>query len=299
MRARARVEGPSGQQVELEPGDLIGRTHRSALRLDDPRVSEAHALVSLRGGALKLLSLRGVLVVERRPVPSVELSPGLTVHLARGAAVHVLEVTLPATVLAIAVGDHAPVALTGSVQSIGGEPARLHAGFQEDALAHVWSTGDGWLWRTPDAEASAVEGGTTVDLGGTEVRFVEVALHRVGAPSTIDAGRLHPALHLVARYHSVHVHRVGRPVVSLSGQPAILLSELVALDGPVDWEVLAKLIWRRHSRRDVLRKKLDAALLRLRRKLADADVRDDLVRADGTGRIELVLYDGDRIEDLT
>ncbi len=299
MRARAKVEGPSGQLVELEPGDLIGRTHRSALRLDDPRVSEAHALVSLRGGALKLLALRGILVVGRRPVPEVELSVGLTVHLAKGAAVHCLDLTLPATVLAVAVGAQAPVPLTGSVQSIVGAPARLEAGFRDGALAHVWSTGDVWLWRTADADALPVPVDGSLDLGGTPVRFVEVGLHGAGAPSTVDAGRLHPALHLVARYHSVHLHRLGQPVVSLSGQPAVLLSELVSLDGPVDWEVLAKLIWRRHSRRDGLRKKLDATLLRLRRKLADADVRDDLVRADGTGRIELVLYEGDRVEDLT
>jgi hypothetical protein len=299
MRASARLEGPEGQVAEVHPGDLLGRSARSALRLDDPRVSEAHALVSLRSGALKLLALRGALAVDRRRVTEVDLAAGLTVHLARGVALHVLEVTLPSTLLAARLGDAAPALLTGSVQSIGGDPPGLTPGFREDARAHVWCTGEAWMVREVGGSPRSVEGGLVIDVSGTPVRFVEVELARAGPASTVDAGRIHPALHLVARYQSVHIHRPGRPVVSLSGQPAVLVSELVAMDGPVDWLVLAKQIWRRHSRRDLLRKKLDATLLRLRKRLEAEDVRPDLVRADGTGRIELVLHDGDRVEDLT
>jgi hypothetical protein len=299
MRAWARLEGPEGQVADLQPGDIIGRTHRSALRLDDPRISEAHALVSLRGGRLKLLALRGALAVGRQRLAELELAAGLTVHLAKGAAVHVLGVSLPPVLMAVAVGDAPPVALMGSVQSIGGSPVTLAAGYSDTAFAHVWSTGDAWMLRCRDQTPVLAEPGLGFDAGGTPVRLVELDLREVGASSTVDAGRLDAALHLVARYHSVHIHRQGHPVLSLSGQPAVLLSELVTLDGPVEWTVLAGQIWRRHSRRDGLRKKLDATLMRLRRKLSAAGIREDLVRADGTGRLELVLREGDRTEDLT
>ena len=56
---------PDGEEHALIPGDLIGRMHTAALHLDDGRVSEAHAMVSLRDGSLRLLSLRGGFSVGR------------------------------------------------------------------------------------------------------------------------------------------------------------------------------------------------------------------------------------------
>ncbi len=53
------------------------------MSLDDPRISEAHALLSLRGGALHLLSLRRMIAVDGKPVSGVELRRGLVVALAR------------------------------------------------------------------------------------------------------------------------------------------------------------------------------------------------------------------------
>ena len=256
-------------------------------------------MVSLRGGGLRLLALRGGMAVGQRRVHDVELVPGVTVHLASGLALHVLDVQLPATLMAVRVDDEPPVSLTGAVQSLVGNPAHVEPGYQANALAHLWSDGDAWLLQRVDAAPERVAAGHVEHFGASRVELVTVPLEGAGAPSTIDAGRVNPPLHIVARYHSVHLHRRGLPVVTLSGQPALVLSELVAMEGLVEWSVLAGQVWRRHSRKDTLRKKLDAALSRLRKKLAEGEVRDDLVRADGTGRIELVLYDGDRVEDLT
>ena len=58
MRPHARVLDHRGAVHELAAGDLIGRLPSSRLRFGDARVSEAHALVSLRGSELKLLGLR-------------------------------------------------------------------------------------------------------------------------------------------------------------------------------------------------------------------------------------------------
>ena len=77
------------------------------------------------------------------------------------------------------------------------------------------------------------------------------------------------------------------------------MSEVVAFDGPVPWEVLAKELWPGEDDRNLLRRKLDVNLSRLRKKLRDARIRPDLVRSDGFGHVELFLHDGDRVEDRT
>lgn len=73
-----------GSLHRLVSGDLIGRVWTAALTLEDARVSEAQALVSLRDGALVLLALRRLLRVDGREARQVVLTPGLVVDLADG-----------------------------------------------------------------------------------------------------------------------------------------------------------------------------------------------------------------------
>lgn len=74
----------SGPGVRMGPGDLVGRLRSADLRIDDPRVSEAHAYVSLREDSLRLLALRGGLAVDGRLVREVSLARGLRILLAKG-----------------------------------------------------------------------------------------------------------------------------------------------------------------------------------------------------------------------
>ena len=76
MRVAAEVRLPDGSARELRPGDIIGRMRGAALCLDDPRISEAHALVSLRGSTLRLLALRGRMSVDGKPRSDAVLEPG-------------------------------------------------------------------------------------------------------------------------------------------------------------------------------------------------------------------------------
>ncbi len=69
-------------RVTVHPGDLIGRLASADVVISDPRVSEAHALVSLRRRSLRLLGLRGALSVGGREVDVVTLAPGVRVDLA-------------------------------------------------------------------------------------------------------------------------------------------------------------------------------------------------------------------------
>lgn len=93
-----QLEGPDGPII-LAPGDLIGRGDVCALRLDDPHVSEANALVSLRGGGLVLLRLRGHLAEHpdiANPADAIALhGGGQVVRVGKDVDLKVMAVTLP------------------------------------------------------------------------------------------------------------------------------------------------------------------------------------------------------------
>lgn len=91
----------TARRVDLGPGDLIGRLPGAALQIADPRVSEAHAMVSLRGGELVLLALRRRFTLGGEPRTQVVREPGLELDLAEGVSLHCSEVTLPEAVLAL------------------------------------------------------------------------------------------------------------------------------------------------------------------------------------------------------
>ena len=136
-------------------------------------------------------------------------------------------------------------------------------------------------------------------LDGRAFQVGEVALARAGHDETRLKGRLHPPLRIVAQYDTVQLHREGATPLVLNGLPARIVSELVSFDGPASWEAVAGELWRGEDDRYALRRKWDVNLARLRRKLRDARVRPDLVKADGSGHFELLLYDGDTVEDRT
>jgi pSer/pThr/pTyr-binding forkhead associated (FHA) protein len=296
MRVYARVLVNDERVVDLAPGDLVGRLWSAKLRIDDARVSEAHAMVSLRGAQLKLLALRGVLVVNGKRVPEVRLEDGTTVHLAPDVVLEVAAVEIPPETLAVRIGEHVET-LMASVYSVLATPMpRLVPRYDPSAVAHVWSTGQGWSFRVPGTEAVELAAGSTVEAGGVTLSFEGVPVRTAAAVET--RGGLMPPMRIVAQYDTVHIHQRGR-VVSLNGIAARIVSELVGFDGPADWEVVARQIWRDDADRFQVRRKWDVNLARLRRKLRDAGVRADLVHADGTGNFELLLYPDDVVEDRT
>lgn len=284
---------------ELVPGDIIGRQPTVALPLDDGRVSEAHAMVSLRGGQLCLLGLRGAFAVEGKPLDRVALRPELRVTLAPGVDLHVDDVVLPDEVLGVEGPDLALRALPG-VASIHTAPSlRLAKGWDERAALQVWSTGDTWRLRDREGATWPLGPGDVVDADGVTLRFVAVPLSGAGQTITRRGGGVAEPLRVVATYDSVHIHRQGRVALHIGGMLARILSELVTFRGPVAWRVLARELWPGEEEPDVVRSRLDTNLSRLRRKLRQAGLRTDLVRTDGTGQLELVAYPGDTIEDRT
>lgn len=296
---RAVVRAPGGALVELGHGDLVGRLRRCALQVDDARVSEAHALVSLRGDGLQLLPLRGRLVVSGEAVREVRLAPGLTVELASGVALEVLEVVLPEAVLALCLDGGPPLVLTGTCSLVAeGRTVALHSGWQAGALAALWST-DG-EWRVArGAGPEPLHEGRVLEVGGARVEIVSLPLVEAGVAPTRADPELDVPLRLVARYQSVHVWAGGRERLVLDGAPAAIVSELVALRGPASWEVVAREVWREEVPAPVLRSRWDTALHRLRARLRQAGVRPSLIRSDRHGFVELVPGPRDEVVDET
>lgn len=286
---------PQGSTATLRPGDLIGRGEPAALVISDPRVSEAHALVSLRRGELYLLSLRRMLGVRGKPVSEVRLEPGISVELSEGLALGVVAVRRPKEVLAIC-NDVLGVRPLAEVTSLlAGPPPKVIGRFVPEADVHVWSTGRGdWVMRR-GVDTQAVEPGTRLEVGKECFHFMTTPLADHSVPATQRDGRLEQPLSLVVYYDSVELHRPDQPPVVLPGVAARILSELVAFSGPVNWETLAREIWSDSCDTLELRHRWDVALGRLRGKLRTAGVRGDLIRSDGSGQLQLLLYERDRV----
>ncbi|MEM1417542.1 MAG: FHA domain-containing protein [Myxococcota bacterium] len=294
--AHVLVRTSTGQEARLHAGDLVGRVPTAALLIDDPRVSEAHALVTLRRGRFVLLSLRRLLLVDGAPVREVDLRPELEVELAAGLTLEVRSLHVPETVLAV---EAAGLGLRrlGPVASLaGGRTPAVWGRFEPSADAHVWSLAEGWRLRVGDAPATSLEAGQEIELRDQRFRFREVPFAASHPRSTQGVG---PApLRLVTFYDGIEIHREGHPVLTFGGLGARILSELAAFGGPVPWQTVAGEVWREEPGVD-LRHRWDAAVNRLRRKLAEHAVRADLVRADGTGFFQLVLGPADVLEDRT
>ena len=310
MQARAVIQVGDGRVVELGHGDLVGRLRVCRLTFDDPRISEAHAMVSLRGDTLRLLSLRGRFTVDGVAQAEVVLQPGQRLAFApepggdattaATTACDVLEVVLPDAVLGLE-GPGVPLqVLLGTTSIITAPVPTLRSGVIADAAGWLSFADDGWhLLRRGDLASTTVIPDVAIDVDGLRLMPRLVSLTDAGAPPT-HVEIKNWALRLVARFHSVHIHHGddARPL-TLDGVAARIISELVQLDGPTGWEIVAREIWPDGSAEPVLRGRWDAQLSRLRSRLRQAGIRPDLVRSDRHGFVELVVGAGDTVVDET
>lgn len=298
MRALVRFRLPEGGTAELGPGDLIGRLWSAALSIPDPRISEAHAMISLRGEELKLLALRGRFAVDGRSQSGVVLEAGQRITLADGLDVMVEEVVLPAAVFAIE-GDGLPrVVVAGPCSLLTRPRPELVPRLIPEAPAWLWSDGEVWCLSIA-GQRRQIMPGDRWELDGLQFRALGLKLGHAGRTATRLEGTVVRPLRIVARFDTVHLYPQGGDPIALNGLAARIVSEVVSFDGPVPWEVLARELWPSEDDSHVLRHKLDVNLSRLRGRLREAGLRGDLVRSDGFGHVELFLYDGDEVEDRT
>lgn len=299
MRVCVRFMLENGDICDLGPGDLIGRLPSAALHIDDARISEAHALISLRGQDLKLLALRGRFAIDQKPLSEVVLYPGLRILIARDLELVVEDVFLPKSVVAIR-GVGLPQQVLSGTCSITMTPRpMLLPRYVGNAQAWIWSVGADWRLRVGQADATPLHIGDTFEVEGTQFEVVTVSLEHAGQARTQALGAIGAPIHLIANYDTVHIHRAGESSFVLTGISARILSELVACAAPISWKAIAKEIWRKTTDDRQLRRKWDISLSRLRSKLKDYRIRPDLVRSDRSGHVELFLTVGDRVEDRT
>ena len=291
--AQVRVRVGVDRVVGLRPGDLVGRGWLAALHIDDPRVSEAHALVSLRGDRLRLLPLRGRFTVDGRRVDEADLAIGQYIEVAPGVGFVVIDLEVPSSIVALQGDGLAPTALHGAAGvAFRPEPAIVHPAAAE-ARVWLWEAATGWRVRHSDGSEQPLAMGVDFEVGARRFRLVETAT-RSTEPTSERAERV--PLRLVARYETVHLFRQRAPVLIIDGLSARLISELVAFAVPVPWLVLAEALWGAGIDGQRIRKRLDNVLGRLRESLREGGVRDDLVRANGLGQIELLLESDDCVE---
>ncbi|MEL6345750.1 MAG: hypothetical protein AAFV53_21755 [Myxococcota bacterium] len=288
VRVHTRLALPDGRIVTAGHGAIIGRLSHATVHIADPRISEAHALISLRGRDLKLLSLRGRFVVAGRTLAEAILTPGLEVTLAPDLVVRVLSVQLPEHVMALE-GPFGRQVLLGPT-SVFDQPPRLEYGARPQALAVVWPLDGQWVL----ADGTPLTAGDVLSLGPFDVHAVTEAV--APASPTVRSENFDAPLCVRVRFDSVHVQREGAPTLVLNGIIARVITDVAQSGGPVGWESLARSIWPALNP-DTLRRRWDMQLVRLRAKLRDHGIRTDLLRADGLGLLELVLHADDELID--
>ena len=271
----------------------------AALVLDDARVSEAHALITLRAGELRLLPLRGRCAVDGELIAEIVLEPDMVIEPAPGLELLVEEVHLPATVMAI-VGDGLPLQVLNSVVSLTIAPApTLLPRYVGDADAHIWVTGGDWRVRIGEGPTRPLLPGQELLINGRRFCARTASLKRAEQSPTRDDEGYREPLRIVARFDVVHVHRGAELALVLDGLAARVVSELSTAHAPLGWEGLAAGLWHSEPDRGALRSRWDMLMARLRRKLRLSGISTDLVRASGNGLVELVLRHGDVVVDET
>lgn len=282
---------------KVRPGAIIGRLASAEVRVLDARVSSAHALVALRTGGFQLLALRGRLQIDGVEEPTVDLEVGSRVQLAEGVDLEVMEVELPERVLALQVDDTV-VQLWADVYSLVKSPTpELVPEYRAGALAYVCSSASGWLLERRDATTIPIVAGDEWALEGVRLFVTELPVSTLANPATLTATDLaRSPLRVVGRFTTVQIHRRNRESVALNGQPAQLVTELGEMGVPAPWEVLAGSLWRDVPDLVQLRRRFDRVVQRIRQRLREHGIRENLVRSSGTGSLELWLEPGDGFE---
>ena len=298
------METPAGVVIELAPESIVGRMSRAALRIEDPRISEAHALVSLRGSDLKLLALRGRMSVAGKPVTEVKLTPGLRIVLAGFYALTCVSVHLPKRVPAICTPMAEPFPAIGVVAIHPDSEVPLRSGFDPEAPANLWYSHEtAWL-RTKDADSDqAIAMDASFVVGGSTFTLAEVETTSLGSMATAERGRFDTAMSLHLQYDIVRLTAAHGATQTFDGLLARALCELHAIGKPVAWQELARLVWGTAVADELtepqLRQRWDQLLTRMRMKLREAGLRSDLIRSARPGLVELVLGPNDRVVDGT
>lgn len=286
--AIVRISGSNEPRVLL-PGDILGRGPSAAVELTDPRVHQAHALVSLRS-ELVLLRARGWLHHDGERTEMLALRPGRRIGLTadHSIEVEVLAVEVDRDTTRVVVGDGAPeIVRREQFWRVEGTGVRACTAEEAD----LWWDERSWIVRQDDT-CQPLEVGTPVRIRGTDVTL----LRPDGAIATTRPGADEPApgMTLVPRRGCVVIAETG---ARIEGQPGRLLAWLLeAPRGPVElknlpFEELGFDGWRAAQN---LPQRLHTLVYQCRRELKRNRVLSTRLIS-GAGRAELVVSPPDTV----
>lgn len=264
---------PGGSIIRAQPGDVVGRGLFAPIPVLHPKVSEAHAVLSVRA-ALVLLPARGRLFVGGDPVELVELRAGDEVALCRdgSARLEILEVIAPTQGVGLSLGDRPPVRLVdGACYSLIREGESWIVRSDADK-AVIWQAEGSWYLEF-EGTPRALELGASWFWRGDELRVVLCDgaapwTQRTTTPGAEGSQDLQYRVTLVATASGMRVDAVrddGRVVGSLAGRPGELLALLLASPQRQPWEPVARRVWGRGEEFDRLQDNWHANLRKVRR----------------------------------
>ncbi len=296
MRAFVTLElDGDGQCYELGPGDFIGRSDQASLCTEDPRVSEAHAMVSLRGAHLCLLALRGRFRVNGKVEGEVVLREGLIVELAPGLRMHCSGVVLPTKLPGLRIPS-LPDFVLASTTAVFLEPTpRVQRGYDASADAMFWPVGPRWFAMVHGQRRQSIDVGETIDVRGTAIDVVTMSVGHAAQARTRRSLRAPLRFHPEAK--RVRITTEGAGELSIGGVPGRILATLVTHGAAMHWQELVDEVWQgERAFESALRKRFDVGLARLRRKLQPLLAEgEELVVLDGAGALSLALGPDDSV----
>lgn len=280
--------------VPLHPGDLIGRLRTAALHLDDPRVSEAHALLSLRGRSLWLFGLRGGLRVGRTWRHEVELEEGLVLGLADDVDLEVVSVTLPSTVHALRDDQGTVTALDRPEWSVMAD-GTVVPGFLREGVAWVWSSAGAWRLQVVGGDSGALAADETFVAANRRFTLESEPVAVADVVATVTSGWNVPPFTIDTWEQHTKIVVEGRAEVELTGNGHRILRQAARKTeqgGAVHWSEVAEAIWRVNA----TEQNWFTNHRRLQHRLRTLRLPPDLVSCTG-GQVRLVMRAG--IDDLT
>jgi hypothetical protein len=296
LRAYALFKLGVGEDViEVAPGEFIGRSDLATVCVDDPRVSEAHAMVSLRGHSLKLLALRGRFMVDGKVSSEVSLGQGVEIELARGLKLQCLGVSLPSALPGVEIDGMPPFLLTGTMTFYLETPIRVTNGFDPRGDMIFWAVGNRWRASIGREPAREVAIGDRIEHNGVTLQITSHPIQNASQTATKMSLRLPMTLYNLRS--AVRIEREGEPPLLVSGIPGKIFAALLGNEQTMDWRSIAACVWPGDvSLQSALRRRFDAGLARLREKLDSLTTDgEELVRLDGAGMLTLALTAQDRI----
>lgn len=281
--------------VVLGPGDIIGRADWAALSLEDARISEAHAMISLRGQSLKLLALRGRFRVKGKVCTEVTLISGMVIELADDVTLTCQETSLPQTLPGLALEGLPVIALTNTLSVYMGSPPRVKHGYRPDADMCFWSFGDSWRVVVDGQAPQPVSVGQTWRIDGRLVEVVDVPT--TVAEHAITRSVLRLPLSFEVINNVVRVTREGDEPLRISGIPGRILAAVLKNEHQMHWQAIVDEVWPNDmSMESALRRRFDVGVSRLRTCLRQlVSENEQLIELDGAGIFALKLTTQDKV----